>query len=114
MEVALRAKGVVYEDQRILPITFQGHVIGEGIPDLVVWNIQKSKRVAVVVDLKSEPYIKEDHMAQVKKYIRELRKQVKSKEKVHPTGLVINFPKESAKKIEDVETVGDVQVLEVK
>lgn len=41
MEVALRHRGLMYETQRILPITFKGHVIGESIPDLVVWVEEK-------------------------------------------------------------------------
>jgi len=37
MEVGLRDRGIMYETQRTLPITFSGHVIGEVYPDLVVW-----------------------------------------------------------------------------
>jgi len=53
LEVASREKGIDYEDQRVLPISFKGHVVGEGIPDLVVWlNRTKGKRLAIVIDLK--------------------------------------------------------------
>lgn len=45
MEVALREKGVDYEDQRILPISYRGHVIGEGIPDLVMRTKPKTSVV---------------------------------------------------------------------
>ena len=34
MKVCLRHKGLQYETQSILPITFSAHVIGESIPDL--------------------------------------------------------------------------------
>lgn len=115
MEVALREKGVDYEDQRILPISYRGHVIGEGIPDLVIWTSLGKKRIAIVIDLKWEPYVKEDHRAQVAKYIQELKKQVKPNEEVLDTGFVINFVKESAKKIDgEAEELGGVQVLNVK
>lgn len=114
MEVALREKRIDYEDQRILPISYRNHVVGEGIPDLVVWTTMNKKRVAIVIDLKWEPYVKEDHRAQVAKYIQELKKQVKPNEKVLDTGFVINFVKESAKKIEDeAEEIGGIQVLDV-
>jgi len=114
MEVALREKGIDYEDQRILPISYRGHVIGEGIPDLVIWTEVNKKRVAIVIDLKWEPYVKEDHRAQVAKYIQELKKQVRPGEEVLDTGFVINFVKESAKRIEDeAEDLGGIQVLNV-
>lgn len=115
MEVALREKQIDYEDQRILPISYRNHVIGEGIPDLVVWITLGKKRIAIVIDLKWEPYVKEDHRAQVVKYIQELKKQVKPNEEVLDTGFVINFIKESAKKIDgEAEELGGVQVLNVK
>ena len=37
MEVVLREKGINYESQRILPISFKGHIVGESKPDLVIW-----------------------------------------------------------------------------
>ena len=113
MEVALREKGIDYEDQRVLPISYKNHVVGEGIPDLVIWTA--AGRVAIVIDLKWEPYVKEDHRAQVAKYIQELKKQVRPDEEVLDTGFVINFVKESAKKIDgEAEELGGVQVLDVK
>lgn len=115
LEVALRENGIDYEDQRILPISYHDHIVGEGIPDLVVWTVIDDKRIAIVIDLKWEQYVKEDHRAQVAKYIQELKKQVKPNEKVLDTGFVINFVKESAKKIDDeAEELGGVQVLDVK
>lgn len=115
LEVALRENRIDYEDQRVLPISFKNHVVGEGIPDLVLWLKKGKKRVAVVIDLKWEPYVKEDHRWQVKKYIQELKKQVRPNEKVFGTGYVINFTKESSKKIEGgVEEMGGVQILNVK
>lgn len=115
MEVALRNRGLSYEAQRILPITFVGHVIGESIPDLVVWLKNGSKKTAVVIDLKTESDVKDDHKKQVEKYIRELKKQLRSDESVSPFGLVINFIKEPSNgSIKDnLISVGRVQVLRV-
>jgi len=116
MEVALRDRGIMYETQRILPITFAGHVIGESIPDLVVWHKENGNKLAIVVELKSEPGIKEEFQVQVERYIKELRKQVHSNEKVHPVGILINFIKEAnSSRIQDgFEDMGGIQVLEVK
>jgi len=116
MEVALRNRGIAYETQRILPITFSGHVIGDAIPDLVIWTKVNGRRVALVVDLKAEPGVKEEHQVQVQRYIKELRKQVaKSKEEVFPKGLVINFVRErTARKLQEgFEDLGGLQILEV-
>lgn len=117
MEVALRHKGLMYETQRILPITFMGHVIGESIPDLVVWVEEKGVKTAIVIDLKADTGIKEDHDVQVRRYIQELKKQVHKGEKVHPKGYLINFVKEATSKKLDEELYEDfdgVQILEVK
>ena len=115
LEVALREKGIDYEDQRVLPISFKEHVVGEGIPDLVLWLKKGKKRIAIVIDLKWDLYIKEDHRSQVKKYIQELKKQVRANEKVFDTGFIINFTKGSSNKIEDgIEEVGGIQILNVK
>jgi len=115
MEVALREKGITYESQRILPISFKGHIVGESKPDLVVWLKQgKNKRLAIVVDLKWEPYVKEDHRTQIIKYIKELKKQLKRGEEVFNTGFVINFVKEGGKKIDgEAEEMEGIQILNV-
>jgi GxxExxY protein len=115
MEIALREKGINYESQRILPISFKGYTIGESKPDLVVWLKSKNKRIAIVIDLKWEPYVKEDHATQVKKYIKELKKQIKSDEEVFDTGFIINFVKPTSKKVdEEIENFEGVQILNVK
>jgi len=120
MEVALRGKGISYETQRILPISFKGHVVGQGKPDLVVWiNQSQGKRLGVVIDLKWDTHFKEDHRKQIIKYIQELKKQVKRDEKVYDTGFVINFVKDKSKKIEESGTSEEdivkerVKILEV-
>lgn len=111
IEVALRHRKIQYEAQRILPVTFKGHVVGQGIPDLVIWV----GKTAIVVDLKVENDVKEDQENQVKKYISELQKQLHKGQKVYKKGLVINFIKDSKTRIEDgVENLKGVQILEVK
>ena len=118
MEVALREKGIPYESQRILPISFKGHIVGESKPDLVVWlKLSKNKRIAIVIDLKWEPYVKEDHRIQIIKYIKELKKQLKPGEEVFDTGFVINFVRQRGKKIEvggKDEKIEGIQILNVK
>ncbi len=103
MEIALRERGVVFESQRIVPVFYKEnnreYCVGEGIPDLIVWTESGTKRTAVVVDLKTDQYLKEDHARQVQKYIEALDKQRKENEEVHPAGLIINFPKGGTKKI---------------
>ena len=99
MEVALREQRITYETQRILPVSFKEHVVGEGKPDLVVWlKRPKGNRLGIVIDLKWEPYFKADHRTQIIKYIRELKKQVKPNEKVFDTGFAINFIKQGGGK----------------
>ena len=57
---------------------------------------------------------KKDHRAQVAKYIKELKKQVKKSEKVFDTGFVINFIKIDSKTIKDeAEKIGGIEVLTV-
>ena len=116
MEVALREAHISYETQRILPITYRGFVIGESIPDLVLWlEEKKGKKIAVVVDLKWDSAIREDHLRQIRKYLQELKKQAKPGEEVYRKGFVINFPKTASSKMvtEPFEEVGEVQVMAV-
>lgn len=115
METALRDKGIMYESQRPLPITYCGHVIGDVRPDLVVWLKNDGKKTAVIVELKSDAGIKEEFPVQVKRYIQELRKQVRENEEVWGTGILINFIKAAnSKKLEDgFEEFNGVQALEI-
>lgn len=115
MEVALRDRGIMYETQRTLPISFSGHVIGEVYPDLVIWLKNNGKKIGLVVELKAEPGLKEEFTVQAKRYIKELRKQLRNGETIYPKALLINFIKEqtSVKLKEGFEDLGGIQVLEV-
>ena len=76
MEVMLRNAGVRYETERIIPISFRGHVIGNLRADIVVDN-------RLIVELKAIKTLKEDNKVQAKRYI-ELTGL--------PCTLLINFP----------------------
>jgi GxxExxY protein len=115
MEVALREAKISYDTQRILPVIYKGFVVGSGKPDLVIWVKDGKKRIGIVVDLKAETNIKEDHIQQVSKYIEGLRKELKEDEEVYEKGLVINFKKSSSKKVseERVEELDGIEIAEV-
>jgi len=114
MEVILREEGIDYEEQRVLPITFRGKVVGRGYPDLIIWFKKRNKRIAIVIDLKSTPEIQEDHRAQVKKYIQELKKHLKENEEVYPIGFIFDFTRPSKSKIkDDVEDIKGLKILAV-
>jgi len=112
MEVILREEGIDYE--RVLPITFRGKVVGKGYPDLIAWFKNGNKRIAIVIELKATQEIKEDHIAQVKKYIQELKKHLKENEEVYPIGFIFDFTRPSNSKIKDgFEDRGGLKILEV-
>lgn len=115
MEVALRDHGIMYETQRTLPITYAGHVIGEAYPDLVVWIKNKDNKTALIVELKSEPGIKEEFTVQAQRYIKELTKQMRGSEKLYPKALLLNFIREqnSVKVKEGFEDLNGIQIMEV-
>jgi len=48
MEVILREEDIDYEEQRVLPITFRGKVVGRGYPDPIVGFKKRNKRIAIV------------------------------------------------------------------
>ena len=115
MEVEFRKKKIEYENQRILPIDYSGFIVGESIPDLIVWVAVDDRRIGIVIDLKQDNAIKEDHCIQVQKYISALKRQLRPGEAVYKDGLVICFPKCSTKKIgeEFEEVVGEVRMFNV-
>lgn len=75
-EVLLRRDSVPYETERIVPITFENHVIGNVRADLIVDN-------QYIVELKAVKSINQEMRTQVLNYL----KLTGLKE-----GLVINFP----------------------
>ncbi len=115
MEVALRDRGIMYESQRPLPISFSGHIIGEVYPDLIVWLKEDGKKLAFIVELKSEPGLKEEFTVQAQRYIKELTKQAREDETIYPKALLINFIREqtSVKLKDGFEDLGGIQTIEV-
>jgi len=93
MEVALRERGIEYEEQRALPVSFKGHIVGEGYSDLIIWLRKNEKKIGVIIDLKATLEIQEDHRAQVARYIQELKKQLKENEEAYPVGFICDFTK---------------------
>jgi len=80
MEVELRERGIKYEEQRVLPIYYKDkYVVGEGIPDLIILiELESGKRVHIIIELKTDTDIKEDHKIQTQKYIKALKKSLSS------------------------------------
>ncbi len=76
MEVSLRYHNIQYETERHIDVKFKDHIVGHVRADLIV---DKS----IVVELKSVPKLKPEHVDQCKMYMRLLD---------IPRGIVINFP----------------------
>lgn len=76
IEVCLRRSGIPYQTERIVPIVFDDHAIGNIRADLII-NSQ------ILVELKSVRTLKDEHRVQGRMYMRLLGL---------PDGLLINFP----------------------
>ena len=75
-EVLLRKNGIEYETERIIPIQFLGHTIGNLRADLIV---QKS----VVVELKSAKSLNQTMRTQLMNYLKLIG---------YKSGILVNFP----------------------
>jgi GxxExxY protein len=75
MPIELELAGLAYERQKIVPVVYKGHLIGEHRLDLLVED-------AVVVELKSVERFDPLFQAQVMSYLKLTGK---------PVGLLINF-----------------------
>jgi GxxExxY protein len=75
-EVALRMNSVCYETERIIPIFFQGHNVGNLRADLVIDQ-------CIIVELKSIVRLKEENRNQIKNYMKLMKLD---------TGILVNFP----------------------
>jgi GxxExxY protein len=75
-EVELRLRGIFYETERILPITYEGHNVGNLRADLVIDG-------QTIVELKSTTKLKEEFENQARNYMRLTG---------IPSALLINFP----------------------
>ena len=87
MEVMLRKNNIQYETERIIPIEFEGHVIGNMRADLI---IEKN----LIVELKSTKNINFLMRQQLENYIKLTNIQ---------NGLLVNFPQSLSEECEFVE-----------
>lgn len=76
MEVGLRRLSVPYQTERIVPIVFDEHAIGNIRADLVVDS-------RIIVELKSVRVLKDEHRVQTRMYMKLLGLD---------EGILINFP----------------------
>jgi GxxExxY protein len=73
--VGLRAEGIVYDSQRVVPVTYKGLYVGYLQPDYIIGDL--------VVELKTAVAIQEGSRVQLNKYLRQLDLK---------NGVLINFP----------------------
>lgn len=83
-EVELRALGIPYETERIIPIIYNNHVVGSVRADLIINN-------ETVIELKSVLKLNESHRHQVGIYMDHGPFQ---------TGVLINFPSGQSASVE--------------
>ena len=84
MEVVLRKEGIQYESERIIPIYFEGHVVGNLRGDIIINN-------EIVLEFKAVKTLNEVMETQVRNYLR--LTQLK-------TGYLINFPLQPGQGVE--------------
>lgn len=87
MEVGLRKTGVPYQTERIVPIMFDEHAIGNIRADLIVDS-------RIIVELKSVKALKDEHRVQTRMYMKLLGLT---------ESILINFPNSGSDlEIEDI------------
>jgi GxxExxY protein len=84
MEVMLREHNIPYETERIVPIEFHGHTIGNIRADLIVAN-------SIIVELKAVKNIQPQMEIQTRNYLQLLGL---------PHGMVVNFPQVNTEYVE--------------
>ena len=97
MEVVLRKEGIQYESERIIPIYFEGHVVGNLRGDIIINN-------EIVLEFKAVKTLNEVMESQVRNYLR--LTQLK-------TGYLINFPLQPGqgveiRRIDSTEQIGEI------
>jgi GxxExxY protein len=96
LEVLLRKHGIAYETERIIPIVFENHVIGNLRADLIVAG-------SLIVELKSIRTLTAACRTQVQTYMHLLG---------ITEGLLVNFGSERGLQMEQVSgTLGQFQVV---
>jgi GxxExxY protein len=74
LEVVLRQKGIPYETERIIPVRFLDHVVGNLRADIIIKDC--------IIELKSVKSLTEPNRTQIKLYMNLLKV---------PNGVLINF-----------------------
>ena len=92
MEVLLRKEGIPYETERIVPIEFCGHIIGNMRADLIVAK-------TLVVELKATKALNAVMNTQAHKYLELLDL---------PHALLVNFPQPVGEDCEIAVVVRDI------
>ena len=90
MEVLLRTEGIPYETERIVPVTFRGHTIGNMRADLIVDK-------TLVVELKATKTLNPTMTTQARKYLLDL-----------PHAILVNFPQPTGEDCEVAVVVKDI------
>ena len=80
MEVALRRRGVPYETERIIPVTYDGHNVGNVRSDLIIDH-------KIVIEIKAVSRMTDQYRTQIQKYME----LTNCKE-----GYLINFPNDKS------------------
>ena len=62
MEVALRKRGIPYETERIIPVSYDGHNVGNVRADIIIDN-------KIVIEIKSVSRMTEQFRIQIQKYM---------------------------------------------
>ena len=75
-EVGLRKMSIPYQTERIIPIVFDGHAIGNIRADLIIDD-------RLIVELKSVRQLKDEHRTQTRMYMQLMNIN---------QGMLINFP----------------------
>ena len=88
LEVGLRKQNVRYDTERIVPIKYEGHVVGNSRLDLVVGD-------TTIVELKSVSALRQKEINQLRNYMNITGMD---------SGILINFPFNGADDIE-VQTI---------
>ena len=92
-EVELRLQGIQYETEKILPIKYEGHTVGNLRADLVIEG-------RTIVELKSAAKIRDEYRQQVANYLKLTGLTA---------GYIVNFPPVVAPV--EVESVGCVRAF---
>lgn len=87
LEVGLRLEKIPYENQRIVPIFYKEHNVGQGIPDIIINECKNGKIIIELKAVSSKLSLKEE--VQLKKYMEVLNIS---------KGVLINFPQPDSKK----------------